>query len=358
MSVAAATARTAPLPRRRWQVELRMFLVAYLVYTAARWIFVGDLGGGEGARSLDLRPRAGRRHGRRGLRPGRSTRPSCRGASQQPLPGRAAGGGPGPVVWLDRRSPVVYRELRNTVVATWLIAVPASRCSRSRRRGSPTSASPTRSASRRPWSSPGARRSSTTSSPPCRASTWASRLRWACALGACLGAALGQGARAAVGAARLALGGGDGQPLPVRHRRRSGRHRPGLRGGPIENPSTGMASRNVDLIRPIYEDWGRGNWRTALTFMTSAWSGLVQRVPGAGRRLRGPERPQPEAQGVAQRLGVLARGGRGLPRARRPRGRARSLPRPRQGKRRGDPPTRRARLQAARRQGCPARDLR
>jgi uncharacterized protein len=24
-----------------------------------------------------------------------------------------------------------------------------------------------------------------------------------------------------------------------------------------------MASRNVDLIRPVYEDWGRGSWRTA-----------------------------------------------------------------------------------------------
>src|SRR5688500_19232669 len=48
MCVTAATAGSAAapaaLPRRRWQVELRMFLAAYLVYTAARWIFVGDLG--------------------------------------------------------------------------------------------------------------------------------------------------------------------------------------------------------------------------------------------------------------------------------------------------------------------------
>jgi membrane-associated phospholipid phosphatase len=31
---------------------------------------------------------------------------------------------PGVLIWLYRRSPSVYRELRNTVVATWLIAVP------------------------------------------------------------------------------------------------------------------------------------------------------------------------------------------------------------------------------------------
>ena len=31
---------------------------------------------------------------------------------------------PGALIWLYARSPAVYRQLRNTVLATWLIAVP------------------------------------------------------------------------------------------------------------------------------------------------------------------------------------------------------------------------------------------
>jgi membrane-associated phospholipid phosphatase len=126
MSVAAATARTATatLPRRRWQAELRMFLAAYLVYTAARWIFVGDLGEAkEHARWIfELEQHAGM-----------AVEGSVQGALDSPVTSWLLSNlylaaqlavVPGVLVWLYRRSPAVYRELRNTVVATWLIAVP------------------------------------------------------------------------------------------------------------------------------------------------------------------------------------------------------------------------------------------
>jgi hypothetical protein len=126
MSVAAATARTATatLPRRRWQVELRMFLAAYLVYTMARWIFVGDLGTAkEHARWIfELEQDAGM-----------AVEGSVQGALDSPVPSWLLSNlylaaqlavVPGALLWLYRRSPAVYRELRNTVVATWLIAVP------------------------------------------------------------------------------------------------------------------------------------------------------------------------------------------------------------------------------------------
>jgi hypothetical protein len=56
---------------RRWRAQLSIFLAAYLLYDAARWIFSSDLG-------------QARAHAE----------------------------------W------VIYRALRNTVIATWLIAVP------------------------------------------------------------------------------------------------------------------------------------------------------------------------------------------------------------------------------------------
>lgn len=126
MSVTTATAgvATATLPPRRWQGELRLFLAAYLVYTLARWIFVGDLGEAkEHARWIfELEQDAGM---------------AVEGSVQKGLDSPAVSWllsnlylaaqlavVPGALIWLYRRSPGVYRELRNTVVATWLIAVP------------------------------------------------------------------------------------------------------------------------------------------------------------------------------------------------------------------------------------------
>jgi membrane-associated phospholipid phosphatase len=126
--VAVATAGTAAvpamLPRRRWRVELRLFLAAYLVYTMARWIFAGDLGAAKDhARWIfDLEQTAG---------------VAIEGSVQRALDGPVVSWllsnlylaaqlvvVPGTLLWLYRRSPAVYRELRNTVVATWMIAVP------------------------------------------------------------------------------------------------------------------------------------------------------------------------------------------------------------------------------------------
>jgi membrane-associated phospholipid phosphatase len=127
VSVTAATAggAAAPAPlRRRWQAELRMFLAAYLVYTMARWIFVGDLGEAkEHARWIfELEQDIGI-----------AVEGSVQRALESPVVSWVLSNlylaaqlvvVPSALIWLYRRSPAVYRELRNTVVATWLIAVP------------------------------------------------------------------------------------------------------------------------------------------------------------------------------------------------------------------------------------------
>jgi len=126
MCVATAGIAVAPatLPRHRWRAELRMFLAAYLVYTLARWIFVGDLGDAkQHARWIyDLEQHAGM-----------AVEGSVQTALDAPVVSWLLSNlylaaqlvvVPGALIWLYRRSPAVYRELRNTVVATWLIAVP------------------------------------------------------------------------------------------------------------------------------------------------------------------------------------------------------------------------------------------
>jgi membrane-associated phospholipid phosphatase len=101
-----------------------MFLAAYLVYTLARWIFVGDLGDAKDhARWIyELEQDAGI-----------AVEGSVQGALDSPVVSWVLSNlylaaqlvvVPGALLWLYRRSPGVYRELRNTVVATWLIAVP------------------------------------------------------------------------------------------------------------------------------------------------------------------------------------------------------------------------------------------
>jgi membrane-associated phospholipid phosphatase len=101
-----------------------LFGAAYLVYTAARWIFVGDLG-------------EAREHARWIFELERDAGIAIEGSVQRALDSGVATWllshlylaaqlvvVPGALLWLYRRSPRVYRELRNTVVATWLIAVP------------------------------------------------------------------------------------------------------------------------------------------------------------------------------------------------------------------------------------------
>jgi membrane-associated phospholipid phosphatase len=137
MSPAAATTATADTWRRGgardgsvgltglgWRTELRVFLLAYLTYTLARWAFVGDLG-------------EARAHARWIFELEQSAGVAVEGSVQRAFDSAAASWllsnlylaaqlavVPGALIWLYRRSPGLYRELRNTVVATWLIAVP------------------------------------------------------------------------------------------------------------------------------------------------------------------------------------------------------------------------------------------
>ena len=107
-----------------WRTELLLFLAAYCVYNVARWVFVGDLSDAqEHARWIfDLERNLG---------------VAVEGSVQQALDFSAAAWVlsnlyllaqlvvvPSVLIWLYRRAPDVYRRLRDTVVATWLIAVP------------------------------------------------------------------------------------------------------------------------------------------------------------------------------------------------------------------------------------------
>ena len=107
-----------------WRTELLVFGAAYLFYTAARWVFVGDLG-------------EAREHARWIFELERDMGIAIEGSVQRALDSGVAKWllshlylaaqlvvVPGVLLWLYRRSPHAYRELRNTVVATWLIAVP------------------------------------------------------------------------------------------------------------------------------------------------------------------------------------------------------------------------------------------
>jgi hypothetical protein len=108
----------------RRRVDVALFLAAYLLYTAARWIFAGHLA-------------EAREHAHRIVELERSAHVAVEGSIQGALNSGAPSWLlsnvylaaqlvvlPGALIWLHRRSRPVYRQLRNTVIATWLIAVP------------------------------------------------------------------------------------------------------------------------------------------------------------------------------------------------------------------------------------------
>lgn len=112
------------IARKGWRRELSLFFAVYLVYNAARWIFVGELPAArEHARWIvDLEQSAG-------LAVERSVQGAFDAATSAELLSIVYLAAqfvvlPGALIWLYRRSPEDYRALRNTVVATWLIAVP------------------------------------------------------------------------------------------------------------------------------------------------------------------------------------------------------------------------------------------
>jgi hypothetical protein len=107
-----------------WRTELLLFFAAYWVYNLARWIFVGEL---DQAREhahwiFDLERSAGV-----------AVEASVQRAFDFGLATWALSNlyllaqlvvVPIVLIWLYRRAPETYRQLRNTIVATWLIAVP------------------------------------------------------------------------------------------------------------------------------------------------------------------------------------------------------------------------------------------
>ena len=110
------------LPRPRTQILL--FGVAYLLYSAGRWLTVGDLPTATAHADwiVDLERRLGI---------------GVETAVQDALTGTVALWilnhlylaaqlivVPGALVWLYRRSRPVYERLRNTVLATWLLSIP------------------------------------------------------------------------------------------------------------------------------------------------------------------------------------------------------------------------------------------
>jgi hypothetical protein len=120
-------AQEATPPSRRRpgsRAQLSVFFAAYVVYDAARWIFSGDL---DQARAhadwiMDLE---------------RSAHVAIEGSVQGALDFGAVSWLlsnvylaaqlvvlPAALIWLYHRARPVYRALRNTVIATWLIAVP------------------------------------------------------------------------------------------------------------------------------------------------------------------------------------------------------------------------------------------
>ena len=112
------------LLRHPWHREIALFLAAYAVYGLARYVVIGDTDAAvdNAHRIVDLE---------------QSLAVDVESAIQGALSGSAALWllnhlyiaaqfvvVPGALVWLYRRSPEHYRGLRNTVLATWLVAVP------------------------------------------------------------------------------------------------------------------------------------------------------------------------------------------------------------------------------------------
>jgi hypothetical protein len=124
---------TAHLPARlsrlaqtvgRGRLELALFGAVYALYDAARWVFAG-------------RPAVARTHARSVFHLERILHMAIEGSVQRAFEWPVASWVlanvylaaqlavlPAALVLLYRRSPAVYRQLRNTVVVAWLIAIP------------------------------------------------------------------------------------------------------------------------------------------------------------------------------------------------------------------------------------------
>lgn len=121
---ASATWNARLYGRDGWLRQALLFLLAYLVYSASRWVMTGDEAG-----ALD--------HARWIVDLERSLGVAAESSVQQALDGTAVlwllnhayilaqvAVVPAALMWLFRRDRPAYRRLRDTVLATWLLALP------------------------------------------------------------------------------------------------------------------------------------------------------------------------------------------------------------------------------------------
>jgi membrane-associated phospholipid phosphatase len=118
-----ASRRRAPT-RLGWRTELPLFAAAYVVYNVSRWLFAGDLDHARAHARWILELEQGL-----GIAVERAVQHALDSGTISWLLSNVYLAAqfvvvPGALIWLYRRSPEVYRGLRNTVLATWLIAVP------------------------------------------------------------------------------------------------------------------------------------------------------------------------------------------------------------------------------------------
>jgi hypothetical protein len=120
----STAAASPPLLRLRARRQLALFASAYFVYNAARWVFAGDLD-------------AARQHAHWIVELERSAGLAIERGAQHAFDAGAAAWltsnvylaaqflvVPATLVWLYRRAPAVYIGLRDTLLATWALAVP------------------------------------------------------------------------------------------------------------------------------------------------------------------------------------------------------------------------------------------
>jgi hypothetical protein len=104
--------------------ELRMFLGAYVLYNAGRWLTAGDMG-----TAVDNAHWIVRTEQHLGVAVEHSVQNGLQTGVTMWLLSHIYLAAqfvvlPGALVYLYRRSPAVYRRLRDTVLATWLISIP------------------------------------------------------------------------------------------------------------------------------------------------------------------------------------------------------------------------------------------
>jgi membrane-associated phospholipid phosphatase len=108
----------------RWRVQLGLFVAAWAIYDIARWVAAGELGPAtDNARwVMDLEHSTGiavERSVQQALDAGWATwlLSNVYLAAQLAVV-------PGALFFLYRRSPAIYRRLRDTILATWMLSVP------------------------------------------------------------------------------------------------------------------------------------------------------------------------------------------------------------------------------------------